>query len=113
MPAIEQVRRMNPTTGTGSATEAVQFLETLATAMATQGWTATIETPAGRLPALYVRNPNVPVLSEHIYAWPSTKGTWFYWWSWGQAIAPTATPALAKAVGIIANVLRPNGASNE
>jgi hypothetical protein len=104
---------VNLTTGAGSATEAVQFLETLATAMAAQGWTATIEAPAGRLPALYVRNPNVPVLSEHIYAWPNTNGTWFYWWPWGQAISPTAASALAKAAGIIAHVLRPNGAINE
>jgi hypothetical protein len=104
---------MNPRTGVGSATEAMQFLETLATAMAAQGWTTAIETPPGRLPALYVRNPHAPVLSEHIYAWPNTNGTWFYWWSWGQAISPAAPSALAKAAGIIAHVLRPNGAINE
>jgi hypothetical protein len=112
MRAIDQGRRMNPKTRVGGATEAVQFLEKLAAAMAAQGWTATLETPAGRLPALYVRNPHAPVLSEHIYAWPNTKGTWFYWWSWGQTISPAAS-ALAKAVGIIARVLGPNGAINE
>lgn len=104
---------MNPTTRAGSATEAVQFLEALASAMAAQGWTTHLETPPGRLPALYIRNPHAPVLSEHIYAWPNTNGTWLYWWSWGQPISPTATSALAKAVGIIAHVLRPIVAINE
>lgn len=104
---------MNPTTGTGSTTEAVQFLEALAAAMATQGWTANVETPPGRLPALYIRNPHAPVLSEHIYAWPATNGTWFYWWSWGQAISPATASGLAKAANLIAYVLRPDSVINE
>jgi hypothetical protein len=104
---------MNPTTAADRATEAVQFLEALATAMAAQGWITHVEIPRGRPPALYVRNPHAPVLSEHIYAWPSTNGSWFYWWSWGQIISPATTSAAAKTAGIIAHVLRPNGPANE
>jgi hypothetical protein len=74
-------------------TTATQALEALASELTAQGWTASLHTPDGRLPSLYVQNPYAEKLSEHIYAGPDADSTWFYWWSWADTIAPTANPA--------------------
>jgi hypothetical protein len=79
------------------ATTATQALEALASELTAQGWTARLHTPDGRLPSLYVQNPDAEKLSEHIYAGPSADGTWSYWWSWADTIAPAADPAGAAA----------------
>lgn len=86
------------------ATTATQALETLATELAAHGWTARLHAPDGRLPSLYVQNPAADMLSEHIYAGPAADGTFSYWWSWADTIAPTTDPADAAAT--ITRVLR-------
>jgi hypothetical protein len=86
------------------ATTAAQALEALASELSARGWTARLHTPDGRLPSLYVQNPDAEKLSEHIYAGPAADGTWSYWWSWADTIAPAADPAGAAAT--ITRVLR-------
>ena|SRR5450755_458338 len=78
---------------------AVQALEALAGELATRGWTARAHAPAGRLPSLYVQNPEpgAAVLCEHIYASPCQDGAWWYWWSWADKIALIADPGGAAA----------------
>jgi hypothetical protein len=85
-------------------TTATKALEALASVLTTQGWTARLQTPDGRLPSLYVQNPDAEKLSEHIYAGPSADGTWSYWWSWADTIAPAIDPAGTAAT--ITRVLR-------
>jgi hypothetical protein len=86
------------------ATTATQALETLASELTARGWTARLHIPDGRLPSLYVQNPDAEKLSEYIYAGPAADGTWSYWWSWADTIAPTANPADTAAT--ITRVLR-------
>jgi hypothetical protein len=86
------------------APTAPQALETLARELAARGWTARLHTSDGRLPSLYVQNPDAEKLSEHIYAGPTTDGTWSYWWSWADTIAPAADPVGAATT--ITRVLR-------
>jgi hypothetical protein len=86
------------------ATTATKALEALASELTAQGWTARLQTPDGRLPGLYVQNPDAEKLSEHIYAGPSADGTWSYWWSWADTIAPATDPAGTAAT--ITRVLR-------
>lgn len=50
-------------------------------------------------PQLIVVNPDIPVLTENVYAAPQ-KGTWWYWWSWTEKIAPADQPdAAANRIG--------------
>ncbi len=85
--------------------EALARLEALAGELTARGWHARLETPPGRLPSVYARNPapGAAMLSERIYAQPRADGTWVFWWPWAQPIA--AAPAAAAAV--IVRVLRP------
>jgi hypothetical protein len=96
-----QLPAVIPAADTTTATHA---LETLATELTAHGWTARLHTPDGRLPSLYVQNPDAEKLSEHIYAGPTADGTWSYWWSWADTIAPTAD--LAGTATTIVRVLR-------
>jgi hypothetical protein len=60
----------------------------------------------GRLRELIVVNPDASVLTENIYAVPE-RGTWWFWWSWNEKIAPVAeTDAVAAR---IRHVLTPMG----
>jgi hypothetical protein len=79
------------------ATAATQALEALATELTACGWTAKVHTPQGRVPSLYVQNPGAPMLSEHIYAGSAADGTWSYWWSWADTIAPATDPRSTAA----------------
>jgi uncharacterized protein with LGFP repeats len=35
-----------------------------------------------------VASQSVPQLSETVSAAPADDGTWWFWWSWGDRIAP-------------------------
>jgi hypothetical protein len=95
-----------PTVGRLTDTaHAERCLQNLASALSDRGWPARLEAQAGRVPALYVRNPEAPALSELVYAWPAADRTWWYWWPWGQPIAPAATDT-PSAAGMVARVLR-------
>jgi hypothetical protein len=76
----------------------------LAGALASYGLSARLVAPFGRLPNLYVLNPVVPRLSEHVYAAPDPEGTGWFWWPWAERIAPDSDVAAAAAV--VARVLR-------
>ena len=99
MPAVGQLT---------DAAQAQHYLEDLASALSDRGWPSRLEARAGRVPALYVRNPEAPALSELVYAWPAADTTWWYWWPWGQPIVPASTDATCAA-GIVTRVLRSAG----
>ncbi len=96
-----------PKPGPADPAQALARLEALAGELAARGWTARLETPPGRLPSVYARNPvpGAAVLSERIYAQPRADGTWAYWWPWAQPIATTP----AKAAAVIVRALRSAG----
>ncbi len=87
--------------------QAAARLDALAAELAARGWTSRLDTPPGRTPSLYARNPEpgAAMLSEHVYAQPREDGTWWYWWPWAEPIAPTP----AAAATVIVRVLRPAG----
>jgi hypothetical protein len=88
------------------ASAATQALEALASELTACGWTARVHTPQGGVPSLYVENPGTPMLSEHIYAGSAADGTWSYWWSWADTIAPATDPR-----GTAATITRVLGAA--
>ena len=86
-----------------SSADTIARLDTLAIELNSHGWTANIQTPPGRTPRLYARNPvpGATALSESIYAQPRTDGTWLYWWPWAEPIAETASAAAAIIVRVL------------
>jgi hypothetical protein len=95
-----------PTVGQrADAAQAQRYLEDLASSLSDRGWSCHVKARAGRVPALYVRNPEASALSELIYAWPAADTRWWYWWPWGQPIVPTSTDVTCAA-GIVIRVLR-------
>jgi hypothetical protein len=83
--------------------DAAASLEELGTQLDARGYQAQLVTPPGRRPRLQVRNPDVPMLAEDIYA----ESGW-YWYAFAERIAPAADPATAAAK--IARVLHAAGA---
>lgn len=85
---------------------APRALDTLAEELAARGWITRPHAPAGRVPCLFVQNPNpgAAVLAEHIYAGPGRDGTWWYWWPWADRIMPTRSAD--EAADVIVRVLR-------
>ena len=71
------------------------YLESLAAGLARLGLTARLQAPAGRIPSLYVVNPAASVLAENVVAACGRDGTWWYWWSWAERIAPADDADLA------------------
>jgi hypothetical protein len=71
---------MNP--APADPAEVITRLESLAAELAVRGWPARLNTPSGRIPSLYARNPDpgAAALAEHIYAQPRADGAWAFWW---------------------------------
>jgi hypothetical protein len=88
------------TTAAGHAATAVTMLEALGIALHGTGLQARLLIQAGTVPALQVTSPALG-RSERICAAP-LAGTWHYFWSWAEPIAPTP----AGAATAIARVLR-------
>ena len=65
--------------------------------------TASLVTPAGRVPSLRVLNPAAPALAEEVYAGSCEDGTWWFWWSWAERIATASD--VDQAAALIAHVL--------
>ena len=87
-----------------SAPEAcADWLDQLEPALGRHGLTASLVTPAGRVPSLRVVNPAAPALAEDVYAGCGEDGTWWFWWSWAERIA--AASDLDQAAARIAHVL--------
>ena len=78
-------------------------LDQLGPSLAARGMTASLVTPAGRVPSLRVVNPAAPALAEDVYAGCCEDGSWWFWWSWAERIA--AASDLDQAAARIAHVL--------
>jgi hypothetical protein len=79
------------------------MLESLGAELGAAGWVTRLTTEPGRIPALYVRNPEqgAAALNEIIYAAPKDDRHW-YWWSWSEPIHQDA----AQAAALIRRALR-------
>ena len=85
----------------------LEDLETLGEELARRGLQVRTVLPPGRVPSLYVVNPEARALEEHIYAGCGSDGDWWYWWSWAERIS--AASDLAAAAGAVQRVLASHG----
>ena len=84
--------------------EQIAYLDVLAGQVAAYGWTAHVRTPPGRLPYLFVQDPQNPNACGDIVAVPdAATGEWWFWFSYAQRIAPAET--LANATHTIIKTL--------
>ena len=81
----------------------LENLEKLGEELTRRGMQVRLVLPPGRVPSLYVVNPEARALEEHIYAGCGSDGTWWFWWSWAERIA--ATEDLDVAAAAIVRVL--------
>jgi hypothetical protein len=90
---------MNTLAQATSATDVTTRLDALAEELTARGWTATLDAPPGRVPALDTASPARraagPARAARVYAQPRADGTWTYWWPWAEPIADTAAAAAA------------------
>src|SRR5258708_4470885 len=73
----------------------LEHLERLGEELERRGMQVRAVLPAGRVPSLYVVNPEARALEEHIYAGCGTDGGWGLWRSWAGRISPTEDRAAA------------------
>ena len=79
-----------------AAADGMAYLDALAAHLRARGWTAYINTPAGRLASLLVQDPHNHAVWADIIAAPDTAtDTWWYWFSWAERITPVHSPAAA------------------
>jgi hypothetical protein len=81
----------------------LEHLERLGEELTRRGMQVRAVLPPGRVPSLYVVNPEARALEEHIYAGCGSDGVWWFWWSWAERIS--ATEDLAAASAAITRVL--------
>jgi hypothetical protein len=81
----------------------LDYLERLGEELTRRGMQVRMVLPPGRVPSLYVVNPEARALEEHIYAGCGSDGTWWFWWSWAERIS--ATEDLPDAATAIVRVL--------
>ena len=67
----------------------LEYLEKLGEELTRRGMQVRLVLPPGRVPSLYVVNPEARALEEHIYAGGSSDGRWWFWWSWAERISST------------------------
>ena len=94
------------------ATEEEQsaYLDVLAGQVAAYGWTAHVRTPPGRLPYLFVQDPQNPNTGgDVVAASDAATGECWFWFAWAERIAPAENPA--KAAHVIVRALRPPAAA--
>jgi hypothetical protein len=70
-----------------AARQAAEQLEALAEDVQKRGFLAHV-VPGGRYASVTVVNRSLPQLSEAVYAAPSEDGSWWFWWSWADRLAP-------------------------
>lgn len=70
-----------------AARQAGEQLEALAEDVEKRGFAAHVM-QGDRYPSVSVVNRSVPQLSESVYAAPSEDGSWWFWWSWADRLAP-------------------------
>jgi len=95
MPADEQAATYAQT--------AIDRLESLSIVLADHGWKTRLCTSPGRVPSLFVQNPEkgAEALTEEIFSGPS-GGVWLFWWSWAEPVCAD----ISEAAEIIGRVLR-------
>ena len=81
----------------------LENLEKLGEELTRRGMQVRLVLPPGRVPSLYVVNPEARALEEHIYAGCGSDGIWWFWWSWAERIS--ATEDLDVAAAAIVRVL--------
>ena len=86
----------------------LEYLEKLGDELARRGMQVRVVLPPGRVPSLYVVNPEARALEEHIYAGCGSDGAWWYWWSWAERIS--AADDLGHAASAVQHVLARRGA---
>ena len=92
-----------------SAQACADRLDQLGPALTGYRLTASLVTPAGRVPSLRVVNPDAPALAEDIYAGCCEDGSWWFWWSWAERIS--SADDLDAAARAIQRVLASHSAS--
>ena len=88
----------------------LEYLEKLGDELARRGLQVRLVLPPGRVPSLYVVNPEARALEEHIYAGCGSDGDWWYWWSWAERIS--AAGDLGGAASAVQRVLASHSASS-
>lgn len=88
-----------------SGEDAARQLEALAKDLEAQGFAAQVASTGGYT-GVRVTHRAVSQLSETIYAAPAGDGTWWFWWSWADQIAPISD--IQTAAFKIAYVLTPH-----
>jgi hypothetical protein len=81
----------------------LEYLEKLGEELSRRGFGVRMELPPGRVPSLYVVNPQARALEEHIYVGCGSDGAWWYWWSWAERIS--AADDLDAAASAVQHVL--------
>jgi hypothetical protein len=84
----------------------IAYLEGLGDELRDRGFAVRLTIPQGGPPSLHVVNPRASALAENILA-ESTDGTWWFWWSWAERIAPADD--LGEAAGRVTRVLAVTG----
>ena len=92
--------------------DGIACLEMLAAQMHARGWTAYLHAPADRLASLVVQDPrDERTMGSDIVAAPGgAPGDWWYWFSWGERIAPVHAPG-AAADAVISALQEPQTVS--
>lgn len=80
----------------------ITYLERLGRELRDRGFAVRLTTPQGGPPSLHVVNPRASALAENILA-ESIGGSWWFWWSWAERIAPADD--LCEAVDRVTRVL--------
>jgi hypothetical protein len=73
----------------------LEQLEPLGRLLSQRGLRADVIAAEARMPRLHVTNPAVTGLEEDVYAWRCQDGSWWFWWSWAERIAPGTDPGRA------------------
>jgi hypothetical protein len=84
----------------------IAYLESLGDELRDRGFAVRLMIPQGGPPSLHVVNPLASALAENILA-ESTGGTWWFWWSWAERIAPADD--LGDAADRVTRVLAATG----
>ncbi|HEY5989695.1 MAG TPA: hypothetical protein VIV12_25435 [Streptosporangiaceae bacterium] len=92
-------------TDAGTSREEAKQLAALAENLTGRGFAAHVG-QAEKYACLSVASRSVSQLSETVYAAPADDGTWWFWWSWADRIAPVTE--VETAAFKIAYVLTPH-----
>ena len=88
----------------GNHAAATVYLEKLAEELTHRGLEAWLMAPPGRVPSVYITNPNARALEENVYANRGKDGLWWFWWSWAERIS--MADDLEASASAIARVLQ-------